>query len=144
MGIRIHLSNALSEEGSSIQCEVEPGEKISGIIETAVGYWGLDKDTEYGVKCGTTILPPEKTITDEVIKEGEKLVVVDSKQWHHNLEKVKDWIADNLDAATEELEIVRSSERGSQHTEFLLKNTQKARHYMIIFKNGNVESYRPY
>ena len=144
MGIRIILSNALSDDSSSIQCEVEPGEKISGIIDTAVGYWGLEKDMAYGVKCGTDILPPEKVITDEIIKEGEKLVVVDSNQWHANLETVKNWIVENLDAKPEDLEMVKSSEKGSAHTEFLLKNNVKTdRHYMITFNNGEVENYRP-
>ena len=144
MGIRVSLSNALSEDSSSIQCEVDPGEKVSGLIDTAVGYWGLDKDMTYGVKCGSIILPPEKVITDKIIKEGEKLVVVDSKQWQANLETVKNWIADNLDAKLEEVEMVGSSEKGSNHTVFLLKNTNKSdRHYMITFSNGEVESYRP-
>ncbi len=144
MGIRILLSNALSEDRSSIQCEVEPGEKVSGIIETAVGYWGLDKEKKYGVKCGTNIMQPEIVITDSIINDGAKLVVIDSIQWQADLEKVKNWIAENLDATQEELELVKSSEKSSNLTEFLIKNTQKAnRHYMIIFKDGAVDSYRP-
>ena len=144
MGIRILLSNGLSEDSPGIQCEVEPGEKVSGIIETAVGYWGLDKDVIYGVKCGAIILPPEKVITDEVIKEGEKLVVVDSKQWQVNLEKVKNWIVDNLDASSKELVMLRSNEKGSNLTEYILKNTKKAgRYYVVTFSNGEVGSYRP-
>ncbi len=144
MGIRILLSNAMSEDSSSIQCEVEPGEKVSGIIETAVGYWGLGKDNNYGVKCGVNILPPDMVITDSVVKDGEKLVVVDSDKWQADYDKVKSWIVENLDATSEELVMVRSIEKGSDYTEFLLKNTQKAGiHYMITFKDGEVASYRP-
>ena len=144
MGIRIYLGNSTSAESSSIQCEIEPDEKVEGLIETAVKYWELDKNGKYAIKCGVELLTAGQTVSNANIKEGDKVVIVDPDKWSKNLETVKNWITFNLGGAADELELVSSEEEGSRSTKYVIRNRVTTdRQYEIIFDNNKVKSYSP-
>ena len=144
MGIRIFLANSASDDGSSIQCEVEPEEKVEGLIETAVEYWELERSGKYGVKCGVSLVTSDQTISTLNIKEGDRLVIVDPERWQANLDSVKNWVMANLGGSSEELELLETEEEGSKLTRFIIQNSKlEGRKYEIVFDDNKVKSYRP-
>lgn len=143
MGIRIFLANSITEDGTSIQCEVEPEEKMDGIIETAIEFWGLDRDGSYAVKSGVSLVSREMTMSGLNISAGDRLVVVDPGRWRSDLEAVKSWIESNIGGSIDNMKLVESEENGNMSTGYLINDTGLERSHRIVFGGGRVMSYIP-
>lgn len=61
--------------GATIRMEVEPGEKVADIIDSAAEYWGKDAGA-YVLKKGKTLLNGNHTALEVNLMEGDILEMI--------------------------------------------------------------------